>query len=518
MANCSLRSYSRGTTTVTLRLPLSSQLRMTPCLPAFAGKGRCLMTEHSNKATSTAVAVPEARALDVFQASLRGELICPHDRGYESARRVWNGMIDRYPALIIRCVNRTDVTRAVEFARLQHLPVAVRAGGHSVSGTSVCDEGIVIDLSQMKGIRVDPMTGTVWAEAGLRLAEFVRAIQPFGLLTTTGTVAGTGLAGLTRGGGLGWLMGRYGLTIDNLLEVQLVTADGRVERASAGVNPDLFWAVRGGGGNFGIATAFSFQLHPVGPVLSGKVVYPMKCAREVLRFYREYTSTAPDELTAYASVSTTPDGLPAVAISLCYCGPLKDGERAIAPVRRFAAPLVDLIRPRSYLKLIQRADAGAPAGRCYYEQASTLSELGDEAIEAMVEYGAAFTSPWSQILIQHVHGKASRVGQSETAFALRGESYVVCILASWDNGEVDRQRAWARAGWQALEPLSHLGVYVNFLGEVREGWVRAAYGGNYERLVALKNAYDPTNFFSLNQNIRPTGYDKGELYRAFPFR
>lgn len=194
-----------------------------------------------------------------------------------------------------------------------------------------------------------------------------------------------------------------------------------------------------------------------------------------------------------------------MAISLCYCGTLKDGERAVSPVRRFAAPFVDLIRQMSYLKLIQRADAGAPAGRCYYEKASTLSELGDEAIEAMVEYGAAFTSPWSQILIQHVHGKASRVGPSETAFALRGESYVICILASWDDGEADRHRVWARAGWQALEPLSRLGVYVNFLGEVREGRVRAAYRGNYERLVALKNTYDPTNFFSLNQNIRPTG-------------
>jgi FAD/FMN-containing dehydrogenase len=238
-------------------------------------------------------------------ADLHGELICPGDDGYESARRVWNGMIDKHPDVIVRCVDRVDVVTAIQFARLHHLSVAVRGGGHSISGSSVCDGGMVIDLSCMKRVHIDPEKQTAWAQAGLTLGEFVQATQAYGLATTTGTVGGTGLSGLTLGGGLGWFMGKYGLTIDNLLEVQLVTADGRVERASAGVNPDLFWAVRGGGGNFGIATAFSFQLHPVGPVLSGKVVYPMKCAREVLRFYREYTSTAPDELTAYASLSTT---------------------------------------------------------------------------------------------------------------------------------------------------------------------------------------------------------------------
>jgi hypothetical protein len=472
------------------------------------------MTEQAYKATSATVAGTFAWALSTFQASLRGELICPNESGYESARRVWNGMIDKYPALIVRCVDVVDVVTAVQFGRLHHLSVAVRGGGHSVSGSSVCDGGMVIDLSCMKGVCIDPAKKTAWAQAGLTLGEFVQATQAYGLATTTGTVGGTGLSGLTLGGGLGWFMGKYGLTIDNLLAVDLVTADGRVERASADEHPDLFWAVRGGGGNFGVVTAFEFQLHPVGPVLSGKVVYPMKCAREVLRFYREYTSTAPDELTAYACLATTPDGLPAVAISLCYCGPLKEGERAVSPVRRFAAPLVDLIRPRSYLKLIERADLGAPAGRCYYEKASTLSALSDEAIEAMVEYGTAFTSPWSQILIQHVHGKASRVGPSETAFALRGESSVICILAGWDDGEADRHRAWTERCWQALEPFESLGVYVNFLGHEGEGRVRAAYGGNYERLVALKNTYDPTNFFSLNQNIRPTGVRQGRSFRA----
>jgi FAD/FMN-containing dehydrogenase len=443
-------------------------------------------------------------ALRDFRASLHGELILPDDDGYDSARRVWNGMIDKYPALIIRCATRADVTHAVEFGRLQHLPVAVRGGGHSVSGKSVCDEGIVIDLSQMKGIRVDPVTCTARAEAGLTLGEFVREIQLFGLVTTTGTVAGTGLSGLTLGGGLGWFMGKYGLTIDNLLSVDIVTADGQVKRASATEHPDLFWGVRGGGGNFGIVTAFEFQLHAVGPVLAGKVVYPMSRAREVLRFYREYTSSVPDELTAYASLMTTPDGLPAIAINLCFCGSLDAGERLVEPVRKFGPPLVDLIRPKSYLKLITQADAGAPDGRHYYETARMLKELSDEAIETIADYGVACTSPYSLVLIQHVHGAASRVSPTETAFALREESYVMSIVAAWEAGQAHLHRAWARTFWTAMQPFASSGVYVNFLGNEGEERVRAAYGVNYERLVALKNTYDPTNFFSLNQNIRPT--------------
>ena len=323
-------------------------------------------------------------------------------------------------------------------------------------------------------------------------------------MTTTGTVAGTGLSGLTLGGGLGWFMGKYGLTIDNLLAVDIVTADGRVLTASATSHADLFWGVRGGGGNFGIVTAFEFQMHPIGQVLAGKVVYPMSRAREVLRFYREYTSTAPDELTAYASLLTTPDGLPAIAINLCYCGPLDEGERAVSPVRKFGVPLVDLIRPKPYLNVVTSADAGAPDGRNYYEKASTLKHLSDEAIDTIADYGAACTSPLSQILIQHVHGAASRVSPTETAFALRDESYVICIVAAWEDEQADLHRAWARTCWAAMQPFASRGVYVNFLDDEREGQVQAAYGINYERLVALKNTYDPTNFFSLNQNIRPT--------------
>ena len=416
-------------------------------------------------------------------------------------------MIEKYPAVIVYCADVADVVSAVQFAGDYHLLVAVRGGGHSISGSSVCDGGMVIDLSRMKGIWIDPGQQTAWAQAGLTLSEFVQATQTYGLATTTGTVGGTGLAGLTLGGGLGWFMGKYGLTIDNLLAVDLVTADGQLLKASASEHPDLFWGVRGGGGNFGIVTAFELQLHPVGPVLAGKVVYPVECAREVLRFYREYARSAPDELTVYASLMTTPGGLPAIAISLCYCGPPEEGERAVSPLRRFGSPLVDLIRPRSYLKMITQADLGAPAGRSYYEKASTLSDLSDGAIDAIVAYGLACTSPLSHVLIQHVHGAACRVGPTETAFALREESYVICIVAAWDDSEAsqtDQHIGWTRACWRAMEPFASSGVYVNFLGNEGEGRVRAAYGANYERLVALKNRYDPHNFFALNQNIKPT--------------
>lgn len=440
-------------------------------------------------------------------AHLHGELICPSDSGYDASRKVWNGMVDKTPALIMYCADQADVVHAVRFAREHHLPVAVRSGGHSLSGASTCDGGMVIDLSRMKGISIDPGRRTARAQAGLTLGEFIRAAQAFGLATTTGTVAGTGLAGLTLGGGLGWLMGKYGLTIDNLLSVDLITADGQALRASATEHPDLFWGVRGGGGNFGIVTSFEFQLHPVGLLLAGKVVYPITKALEVLRFYREYTSTAPDELTAYACLSTAPTGLPTIAINLCYCGSLEEGERLVGPVRTFGKPLADLIRPRSYLKMISFADAGAPNGRCYFERACTLKHLSDEAIETIADGGVSFTSPFSHVLLQHVHGAASRPDPTETAFALRDESYVMSIVAAWDGGvagTAQRHIEWTRAYWRAMEPFASSGVYVNFLGNEGEGRVRAAYGVNYERLVALKNKYDPHNFFALNQNIKPT--------------
>ena len=450
--------------------------------------------------SQTAIDPATLRAL---RESLHGTLFCPGDEEYHSARRIWNGMIDKHPALIVRCADAADVTTAIHFAQAERLPVSVRGGGHSVGGLAVCDQGIVIDLSHMKGLQVDPLTATARAEAGLTLGEFTRGTQAFGLATTTGIVSTTGLAGLTLGGGIGWLMGRYGLTIDNLRSVEVVTAGGKQLTASATQEADLFWAVRGGGGNFGIVTSFEFQLHPLGPVLAGMVMHPVERAREVLRFYREYTSSAPDELTAYAALVTTPDGHPAIGIALCYCGSLDEGERVVEPVRTFGPPLADLIRPMSYLEAISMLDAASPAGHHYYFKTCTVKELSDEAISTIAEYGAARTSPWTVVLIEHLHGAASRVAPAEAAFAQRGESYIVGIFAGWTEGEASTHIQWAVSFWKAMQPLA-TGAYVNYLGLEGEERVRAAYGANYERLVALKSKYDPSNFFHLNQNIKPT--------------
>jgi len=411
-------------------------------------------------------------------------------------------MIDRQPTLIVRCADAADVITAIQFAQTERLPVSVRGGGHSVGGLAVCDQGMVIDLSHMKGLEVDPVTSTARAEAGLTLGEFIRGTEPFGLATTTGIVSTTGLSGLTLGGGIGWLMGRYGLTIDNLRSVDVVTAEGKRLTASATQEADLFWAVRGGGGNFGIATSFEFQLHPVGPVLAGMVLHPLNRAREVLRFYREYTSAASDDLTAYAALVTTPDGHPAIAIALCYCGSLAEGERVVEPVRAFGPPLVDLIRPMSYLDAISMLDEASPAGHHYYFKTSTVKELSDEAISTIAEYGVARTSPWTGVLIEHLHGKASRVDPTETAFAQRGESYIVGIFASWIEGEASTHIEWAHSFWKAMQPLA-TGAYVNYLGEEGEERVRFAYAGNYQRLRTLKQRYDPANVFHHNQNIKP---------------
>jgi FAD/FMN-containing dehydrogenase len=441
-----------------------------------------------------------------LQDHLQGEVISPGDERYERARRVWNGRIDRSPTGIVYCTDPQDVRIAIEFARLNEMPVAIRGGGHSMIGLSVCDGGLVIDLSRLKGITVDPRTAIARAQAGLTLGEFVHEIQRYGLATTTGTVSGTGIGGLTLGGGIGWLMGKYGLTVDNLLSVDLVTADGQLLTASASEHSDLFWGVRGGGGNFGVATSLSFQLYPVDTVLAGKISYPLSQAREVLRFYREFTRTAPDELTTYAAVNTNLHGIPVISISLCYSGPIATGERLITPLRMIGSPLVDLIHPRPYLQAIS-SDAGAPDGRHYFEQAVSMEELSDDAIDLIADFCTARTSHFSNVFIQHVHGAAQRVSPTATAFALREVPYIMNIVAEWS--EEDAQQAAVHTEWvqdfmAALFPFTLRGVYINFLGEEGEEHVRASYGVNYERLVTLKNTYDPDNVFCFNQNIKPT--------------
>jgi FAD/FMN-containing dehydrogenase len=446
----------------------------------------------------------EASAVATFRAHLAGELLSASDAGYERARQTWNGMIDKRPALIARCSGVADVIAAVQFAREHDLLVAVRGGGHSLPGFSVCEGGLVIDLSRLKGIRVDPSRRTAIAQPGLTWGEFDREVQVFGLACTGGVISTTGIAGLTLGGGIGWLMRQYGLACDHLQAVDLVTVDGRFLTASATENPDLFWGVRGGGGNFGIVTAFEYKLRPVGPVLAGMVIHPLAKAREVLRFYREFTSGAPDDLTTYALMLTSPDGVPVVALACCYCGALAAGEQAVQPLRRFGPPLADEIRPMAYRELQTLFDAAYPPGRHNYYKSHYVAAIADDLIDVMIDGFATVPSPLTALGFEQLGGAVSRVFAQETAFRHREAPYDIAILGEWtDAAATARNVQWVRDVWAATAPYATAGVYVNFLGEEGEEQVRAAYGSHYQKLVALKRKYDPTNFFRLNQNIKP---------------
>ncbi len=444
-------------------------------------------------------------ALKDFKAILRGELLCPTDQGYDQARKVWNGMIDKRPALIARCAGAADVIHSVRFAREHDLLVSVRGGGHNVAGKSVCDGGLMIDLAPMKGIRVDPVRRTARAQPGLKLGEFDRETQAFGLATTLGVATDTGVAGLTLGGGTGWLNGKYGLACDNLISVDVVTADGQLLTASATENADLFWGVRGGSGNFGVVTSFEFHLHPIGPVLGGAVFYPMSKGRAALRFFHELSSTCPDEVSTIAVLMAGPDGTPAVAIGACYCGRLDQGEKVLKPLKTFDSSLADLITPRSYVEMQSLFDEAFLPGRLYYWKTSNIRELSEPAIETLLGYGRRMPTPLSQIYFQQWHGAASRVGMSETAFPHRYDHYEGGALAGWeDPADTEKCMRWVRECWEAMQPFYDRSNYSNDLGEEGEQRVREAYGPNYERLVALKSKYDPINLFRLNANIKLT--------------
>jgi FAD/FMN-containing dehydrogenase len=447
-------------------------------------------------------------AIEAFRTRVRGELLCPVDAGYETARKVWNGMIDKHPALIIRCAGVADVITAVQFARTHNLLVAVRGGGHSVAGHAVCDGGLMIDLSRMKGMRVDPGQRTAHAQPGLTLGEFDRETQAFGLATPMGYLSTTGIAGLTLGGGYGWLARSYGLASDNLRSVDLVTADGQFLTASATQHPDLFWGVRGGGGNFGIVTSFAYQLHAVGAVLGGMMIYPFAQAKAVLQFHRDFISTAPDAYTCFPALGTSPAGEPVALLRVCYNGPLEEGERVLRPLRAFGSPLADHIGPMAYTALQSMYDAGAPPGVHHYWKSNSLTELSDDAIDTMVAHCVTRPSPRCGMALGQLGGAVSRVGQEETAFNHRNVRYdFISDGACTDPADAAACVQWARAFWEAMQPFSTGGVYVNYLGqEADEGTerVKAAYGSaKYARLVTLKNKYDPTNFFRLNQNIKP---------------
>ena len=445
----------------------------------------------------------------------RGELIRPGDPPYEAARRVWNGAIDRRPALIARCTGVADVRAAVRVARERQLMVAVRGGGHNVAGTATCDGGIVIDLSPMKGLRVDPVARVARAQPGLLWGEVDRETQSFGLVTPGGIVTHTGIGGLTLGGGLGWLIRRYGLTIDNLLSADVVTANGEFLRASADEHADLFWGLCGGGGNFGVVTSFEYRLHPVGPdVLAGVVLHPAARAREVLAFYREFVTTAPDELMTIVVLTTAPPapfvpppvhGHPVVIIGVCYAGPVDEGERAIAPLRQFGPPLADTIHPKPYVEHQALLDPGVPHGLGYYWKSEYVAALSDPLISALAEHAWRAATPQSYSIIFHLGGAVARENPERSAFEDRRAGHAVNIDAVWtEPGQAPACISWTRNFWEAIRPYSTGRVYVNFLGEEGQDRVRAAYGdAKYDRLRALKRAYDPTNLFRLNQNIQP---------------
>ncbi len=454
-------------------------------------------------------------AVQKFKASLRGELIRPEDAGYDDARKVWNGMIDKRPAMIARCTGAVDIINSVNFARDNKLLVAVRGGGHNVAGNAVCDGGIVIDLSRMKGIRIDPVRQTARAEPGLTWAEFDRETQAFGLALPGGIQSTTGVAGFTVGGGFGYLSRKYGLTVDNLLSADVVMADGRLLIASKTENSDLFWGISGGGGNFGIVTSFEFRLHPVGPViLGGMLLHPLAKAKEVLRFCRDYVAKVPEELSIFLGFVTAPkapnlpehiQGTPVLAVIICYVGTVDEGERIIQPLRKFGPPDVDLVGPKPYVVLQSMLDPANPPGWQNYWKSEYLKGFSDEAIDTLVEYAARRPSPMSKILIGHLLGAVSQVGDDKTPYSHRDAPFIINIVSMWsDPAKNEDNIKWARDLWNAVQPFATGGVYVNFLMTEGAERVMAAYGKKkYERLVTLKNKYDPANFFSLNQNIKP---------------
>jgi FAD/FMN-containing dehydrogenase len=442
-----------------------------------------------------------------LSARFSGVLLLPGDAGYDEARRIHNGLIDKRPALIARCLGTADIVDAVKFARPRGLEVAVRGGGHNVAGKAVCDGGVMLDLSPMKGIYLDPERRTVRAQGGVTWREFNRATQLAGLASTGGVISTTGIAGLTLGGGLGWLMGKHGLALDNLVSAEVITASGDVVRASEKDNADLFWALRGAGANFGVASWLEYRLHPVGPVTSGLVAHPIAQAREVWRFFREITASLPDEVTLFAGLLHAPDGsgTPLAVIIACHAGPLGEGEAALRPIKTFGSPVLDVIQPASYEATNMMLDAGFPAGALNYWKSSFLDELSDAAMDTMIARFATCPSPMSSLLVEHVHGAMTRVGVSETAFPHRRVGYNFLVVSEWlDPRENARNIAWARETHDAMQPYYAGGRYVNYLEKDEAGdAVRAAYGPSYDRLRSLKAKYDPTNFFHLNQNIPP---------------
>jgi FAD/FMN-containing dehydrogenase len=456
---------------------------------------------------TTETVAPPPLALDEFASRLRGGLIRPTDATYDERRRVWNAMIDKRPLCIAGAASAADVIAAVTFAREHDLPLSIRGGGHSASGAAVAHDGLMLDLSGMKGIRVDPPRRTVRAEAGVLWTEFDRETQAFGLATTGGVMSTTGIAGLTLGGGVGWLMRTHGLACDNLLSVDIVTADGQLRSVNADEHPDLFWALRGGGGNFGVVTSFEYRLHPVGPtVLGGALIWPRSQAREVFQLYREFTDTAPEHASGYFALGTLPDGAPVVLVVAFSHGPMAEAQQVFKPLRSFGPPLADVVQPVPYTAFQCSLDELNAAGNRVYWKSAMLPRLSESVLDVMLDHTARTPSPLSATVIEFYGGAANRIGVEDTAYPHRGVDYALNILTYWRDVADDQVNIeWARRLFDAVTPFSNGGVYVNFtgVGDTTEDRVRAAYGRNYQRLAQIKAKYDPTNLFRINQNIRP---------------
>jgi len=456
----------------------------------------------------------EKAKMDEFKAQFRGDVVVPGDASYDEVREIWNAMIDRTPAMIARCASPEDVVQAVKFARQNELLVSIRGGGHNIAGNAVCDDGLMIDLSLMKNVQVDLNARRATVDPGCILADFDAAAQAHGLATPLGINSTTGVAGLTLGGGFGWLSRKYGMTVDNLLSANVVLADGKQVRASEKENADLFWGLRGGGGNFGIVTSFEFQLHPVGPnVLSGLIVFPFDQAKSVITQFARFTETMPDELNVWMVTRKAPPlpflqadvhGKEMVALALCYVGDPAEGEKLIEPLRGFGTAHGEHVGVQPYVAWQQAFDPLLARGARNYWKSHNFSKLSDGAIDAIIEYAAKLPSPHCEIFVGSIGGQTARVAADAMAYSSRDANYVMNVHGRWESAaEDDRCIAWAREFFAESQPFASAGAYINFLTEDESDRVAFAYGKVYDQLVALKKKYDPTNFFRMNQNIRP---------------
>jgi FAD binding domain/Berberine and berberine like len=441
-------------------------------------------------------------------SGFKGQLIGPRDADYESTRRIWNGMVDRRPALIARCADAHDVARVISCVRERGLLLSVRGGGHNVAGNAVCDGGLMIDLSRLNGVAVDAAARTARAGGGCTWRDLDQATSAHGLATTGGIIPATGIGGLTLGGGLGWLMRKHGLSCDNLLSAEIVTADGDLRIASETENADLFWGLRGGGGNFGVVTSLRYRLHAVGSIIGGMLIYRIDRARDILRYWRDFTATASDAFASMPVLLTSPEGEKVLAVVVCYCGDQSDGARVLQPLKDFSPPLADQIAVMPYLQQQGLLEAGFPPGRLNYWKSSFLAALSDEAIAVALEFFAGIPSATSAIAFEQMGGAMSRVGVDDTAFSHRREPFNFLVVSSWeDKAATDANVSWTRSVWRAMQPYAAGGVYVNYLDAPEDEGIeriKSAYGAvKYERLAALKRKYDPGNLFRLNQNIRP---------------